>query len=120
MTRKIDMWNPLNLFRKSAVPGYPNKLPPKSDERAGDWARRFKETFEEEPTALDFESHGKFAHVKIQKRSDEVNATGAIEYALDLLKNRFNTSDYFVTRDLRIWFTEEEIAMTFKLCWDRT
>lgn len=88
-----------------------------------DWVTRFKLRSGigagDYPTRIDFEAHGAYYGVKFDKLEHEPNRLEVRAYVNSLLDEQFDASDFFVTPDLRVWFTTEDQALTFKLCFTR-
>ncbi len=89
------------------------------DERVYEWAERFQVARRRWPMSHDLMALNKFTFVKIQRHINEENDYELRKYSHQVLKEHFNRRDWFDAGDCRIWFTDEQLAMNFKLYWSR-
>jgi hypothetical protein len=99
---------------------FPILVHPLPNEAVGDWVKRYKiKTNGRAPTSLDLSAVAVFPCVKFDKRPDEHSAVEVRTHVNALLRGMFDSQHFFVTHDLRVWFSEEVQAITFKLSMDR-
>jgi hypothetical protein len=104
--------------------GYPIHVEPKENEAVVDWVERFKKERTssgrgDAPTLIDFSAHGIYQSVSfadVVSRGSYQDVMTARKAVNALLLDQFQPKDYFVTHDLRVWFSSEEQATIFKIC----
>jgi hypothetical protein len=99
-------------------------VPPLPEEAVRVWVERFitERTGPgagDKPTRIDFDAHGVFPFVEFNKLETDSNHVASRQYVNDLLAASFDKDNYYVTPDLRVWFTNSEQALVFKLCFHR-
>lgn len=103
--------------------GYPIHVAPKPSEPVRHWVERFVQRkgigSGLPPSRVDFDAHGVYPFVAITKNNNEEDHVEARRYTTSLLAETFQPEDYFFSACLRVWFTDNDKAMTFKLCWNR-
>lgn len=77
------------------------------------WAERQTNHSPIPVTSMDFFTHNVYSHVQI-KPNDQSVAVYWNNIQI-ICNDNFNPEDWFVTSDLRVWFTNNDDAVLFKL-----